>query len=406
MVGLSEGWRESVRIGNMSFQRTGNLALVLRALRDEPGLTRTELAGKLQFDKSTISNLTAELIGAGLVKEDEVGSAGPRGGRKPVSLRLENQRICALGIEVEPDRYRAVVQDNDAVTLFSEEGALAGDDLEAGLREISGRIIRRMVEQRVAVVGVGYGLPGSVDADEGRIIRSRSLDLSDMRLSPTVAVQLPGGYSIEVPVALDNDAICCAWGELHAGRAHSPHSDLLVVLARRTEQHVGIGLGLIMGGVVQYGGKVANGEFYTSGWRGDTWSQTSLSSAELVATASVEALRRRFLEELLDNLTPVVSVLNPRSIVLAGELRERIEEVQELIARDYGDRYLGMRIPKETFRSTLHGTDEVAAGAAGMVLERLFAVPTLDRQPGEFTITWERILPVLEHLHPSPVGDR
>lgn len=390
----------------MSFQRTGNLALVLRALRDEPGLTRTELARTLHFDKSTISNLTAELIGAGLVREDEVGNAGPRGGRKPVSLRLQNHRICALGIEVEPDKYRAVVQDNEAITLFSEEGSFSGSDLDQELRRISERIIRRMVEEGVAVVGVGYGLPGSVDADEGRIIRSRSLGVSDMRLAPTLSVEMPGGDSIEVPIALDNDAICCAWGELHAGRGRAPHSDLLLVLARRTEHHVGIGLGLIMGGVVQYGGKVANGEFYTSGWRGDSWSQTSLSASELVATASVGALRRRFLEELLDNLTPVISVLNPRAIVLAGELRERIGEVRELIAQEYGDRYLGIRIPQETFRDTLHGAEEVAAGAAGMVLERLFAVPSLERQPGEFTITWERILPVLEHLHPGPLGDR
>ena len=395
-----------MRIGNMAFQRTGNLAVVLRALRDEPGLTRTELARKLHFDKSTISNLTGELIHVGLIREDEIGRAGPRGGRKPVSLQLENHRICALGIEVEPDGYRAVVQDNEAVTLFAEEGRFSEANLEDELYGISERIVRRMLKQGVAVVGIGYGLPGSVDADKGRIIRSRSLGVSDKRLAPTLSIKLAGGNSIDVPIAVDNDAICCAWGELHAGRRQAPLSDLLVVLARRTEHHVGIGLGLIMGGVVQYGGKVANGEFYTSGWTGNKWSQTSLSASELVATETEEALRRRFLEELLDNLTPVVSVINPRAIAFAGELRERIDEVKELIAREYGSRYLGLRIPEETFRSTAHGADEVAAGAAGMVLERLFAVPSLDRQPGEFTITWERILPVLEQLSPRPAEDR
>ena len=387
-----------MKIGNMAFQRNGNLGLVLRALRDTPGLTRTQLAERLRFDRSTITNITAELIHAALIREDEYGSAGPRGGRKPVSLKIEDHRMCAVGFEIEPDSWRAVVLNNAGVVLERSSGVFQRPPSPDELITVSRKVIANCIDRGIPIVGAGYGIPGSVDPASGRIIRSRALDIENDTFIPSCTVSADDGVALEIPIAVDNDANCCAWGELHTRRYTMPVDDMLVVLARRTERHVGVGLGLILGGIVQYGGKVANGEFYTDGWCGDDLSQTSMTAAELVATREDAALRRRFLQEILSNLTPIVSMLNPEVVVLAGEFRERFAEVEAEIRSSTHLRYLSSRIPTATFRTSAFDRDEVAAGAAGMVLEKLFELPRFEPEPGAFTISWDRVLPVLEYL--------
>ena len=387
-----------MKIGNMAFQRNGNLGLVLRTLRDTPGLTRTQLAEQLRFDRSTITNITAELIHAALIREDEYGSAGPRGGRKPVSLKIEDHRMCAVGFEIEPHSWRAVVLNNAGVVLERSAGVFQRPPSLDELITISRKVIANCIDRGIPIVGAGYGIPGSVDPKSGRIIRSRALDIENDTFTPSCTVTANDSVDLTIPIAVDNDANCCAWGELHTRRYATPVDDMLVVLARRTERHVGVGLGLILGGIVQYGGNVANGEFYTSDWCGDALSQTSMTATELVATREDAALRRRFLQEILSNLTPIVSMLNPEVVVLAGEFRERFAEVEAEIRSSTRLRYLSSRIPTATFRTSAFGGDEVAAGAAAMVLEKLFELPRLDLESGAFTISWGRVLPVLEYM--------
>lgn len=382
----------------MAFQRNGNLALVLRTLRDSPGLTRTQLAEQLRFDRSTITNITAELINAALIREDEYGSAGPRGGRRPVRLKIEDQRICAVGFEIEPHSWRAVVLDNAGGVIERSKGNFRRRPSPDELIAVSERVIAAQLERGISIIGAGYGIPGSVDPHSGRIIRSRSLSIENEDLIPSFSIAVHRGGKLEIPIAVDNDANCCAWGELHRRRGASTIDDILVVLARRTEHHVGIGLGLILDGIVQYGGNVANGEFYTSDWCGDDLSQTSMTAVELVATQQDTELRRRFIHELLSNLTPIISMLNPETVLFAGELRERFNEISEELQSSPRLRYLRSRIPASTFHKTSFEDDEVAAGAASMVLERLFEVPRFEKEPGAFTISWDRVLPVLEHM--------
>ena len=90
--------------------------------------------------------------------------------------------------------------------------------------------------------------------------------------------------------------------------------------------------------------------------------------------------------------------MHGENCTLAGEFRERFAEVEAEIRSPTHLRYLSSRIPTATFRTSAFDRDEVAAGAAGMVLEKLFELPRLDPEPGAFTISWDRVLPVLEYM--------
>ncbi|MFP4644000.1 MAG: MarR family transcriptional regulator, partial [Spirochaetales bacterium] len=141
--------------GNKPFQRAMNRALVLQALRARPLSSRRDLAAELGLDRSTISNITGELIDAGLLAEisreeaagDRLGDDDERDGygrppvppkhsvaarrsqparaaagrgRPAVGLRVLDERLCAVGLEVTANGYAAIVRDNAGAVRYRE----------------------------------------------------------------------------------------------------------------------------------------------------------------------------------------------------------------------------------------------------------------------------------------------
>ncbi len=390
-----------MRVGNQPFQRSANLALVLRALRKHPGTTRTELSLRLGLDKSTITHLTAELIRTGLVVETLSGASSPRGGRKPVALELVDRRLLAVGIEIEPDCYRSVVVDNAGVVVRRQSGAA---DASRGFSPELRRIVLGELEQvRIEghqVLGMGIAVPGYVDPHLGRIIRSRSLGVSDFdihALTAEIAAELahhsPAGLP---PLLIDNDANCCAWGELHAERGIGGVRDMLFIHARKSPRHLGIGMGVVAGGALQYGSSHSAGEFHSANWQGGEMTQLGISAEDLLRLDEDPQLLDLFLKEVLCNLSPIVSVLDPSAVYFGGELRTAFPRILHLLDTALADRYMAFRRESCDLRCSTYGEDEVAVGAAGMFIERLFAMPRFGKGADSFTVSWDDVLPFVE----------
>ena len=98
------------------------------------------------------------------------------------------------------------------------------------------------------VAGVGVGVPGPLDRERGIVIETPNLGWREVPLRDMIARRLG------LPVALDNDANCAAYGEwwLGAGRG----ADRLVGLTLGT----GIGGGIVLGGEIYHGASDAAGE--------------------------------------------------------------------------------------------------------------------------------------------------
>lgn len=390
-----------MKVGNQPFQRSANLALVLRELRKRPGTTRTELSVRLGLDKSTISHLTAELIGTGLVIETQSGASSPRGGRRPVALELVDRRLLAAGIEIEPDCYRAVVVDNAGVVVRRQGGeADASRGFSSELRRIVSEVLEQVRFEDLQVLGLGIAVPGYVDPHRGRIIRSRSLGVSNIDMQPLTA-EIAEGLAHHSPIGLpplliDNDANCCAWGELHAARGLGAVRDMLFIHARKSTRNLGIGMGVITGGELQYGSSHSAGEFHSADWQGGEMTQLGLSAEELRRIDDDPQILDQFLSEVLCNLSPIVSVLDPAAVYFGGELRAAFPRILHLLDTKLADRYMALRRENCDLRCSTYGEDEVAVGAAGMFIERLFALPRFGRGADSFTVSWDDVLPFVE----------
>ncbi|MFV0362038.1 MAG: ROK family protein [Suipraeoptans sp.] len=98
--------------------RINNRKRVLNTLFREGGMTKHELAVKLEISPPTITLLLKELMDRGLISKGEV--LGSTGGRKPISMTPVYDLKYSIGIEISSHEIRLVLVDLGANVLHQE----------------------------------------------------------------------------------------------------------------------------------------------------------------------------------------------------------------------------------------------------------------------------------------------
>ncbi len=113
-----------------------------------------------------------------------------------------------------------------------------------------GRMLRDAVGEagKGAVAGIGVGCPGPLDRKAGVVLETPNLGWRNVALRDLIA------EATGLPVALDNDANCAAYGEWWQGAGRG--AERLVGLTLGT----GIGGGIVIGGEIYHGASGAAGE--------------------------------------------------------------------------------------------------------------------------------------------------
>lgn len=384
--------------GNQEFQKRANMALVMRAIRQSRRISRIEIASQLDLKKSTITNIVTELIARGTVVENELGEASPQGGRKPVYLGIREDFGSILGLEVQPNFYRAVLTDMNNRVLSMEQEFFPGKfgDVRELFAYVIGRTRKTTSGVDIPLIGIGIGIPGYINHLDGTIVRSWSHNLTEYPLTDLVPPDAG------VPVLFDNDSNCCAWGELWS---HPHENNFLYILDRFPESDKedagrGIGIGIVINGSVYYGSSCAAGEFKSLYWRYPNVPQVSLSLDELSELPRNPSILRRYVIELFENLSMAVSILDPKKLIIGGNLQHYRGLIDSVLDDEL--KYTWLSQPENECRIVYSdlGDFEVAIGAAGFVLSRLFSIPQLGYPRQFLTIGWEdafRMLPSRKH---------
>src|SRR5918995_6025855 len=88
--------------GSLRSLRELNSRRVIDALRERGQASRAEIARVTGLSRSTVSSIVADLMVAGLIREEEDGTGvarGDQGGRPPVLLSLTPAAGLALGVD-------------------------------------------------------------------------------------------------------------------------------------------------------------------------------------------------------------------------------------------------------------------------------------------------------------------
>ena len=354
-----------------------NLARVLRLVWQKKETTRIEIAQSLGLHKSTITNIVNDIIGRGIVFESATGSSGPQGGRKPIFLMLNKNYGCAAGLEVQPSYWRLVIINLDGEILTEH---VSRDRISAGnLLNVLGGALRylnaRVKKLKTRLLGVGIGSSGIMNPDRGEILQSIPLQIRE-----PFSLAAPLSEASGVPVHVDNDANCCAWGELVFNKSKQLDNFLSVLLEIREEElerkmpgGLAVGLGIVINGKVHYGSTYSAGEFRSVFSQRTDISQFSLTPRELLKMNTDRPVFRRFVSELADNIALLVNALNLSHVYLSvanvSFKDEIIPALRERIADKFPYRILReCEVAFATFEERA-----VAYGAAGFILEQIFA---------------------------------
>ncbi|AQZ63764.1 Xylose-responsive transcription regulator, ROK family [[Actinomadura] parvosata subsp. kistnae] len=211
-------------------------------------LSRSEIARELDVSPATVTQLTKELIGHGMLEELDLKPS--RGGRPAQRLGLVGSAGRALGVKVTADHLVLVDVRLDGEVLGSWErphDPAAPDALEH-LADAVESVVRE-VPGVPPLLGVGVGVPGNVDDQAVGTVNAPTLGWQAMPVGERLRRRL------HLPVLVENDVNALAAAERLYGRGRT-HSDFLVLTIGR-----GVGAAIVADGRVYRGARGGAGEF-------------------------------------------------------------------------------------------------------------------------------------------------
>ena len=215
--------------------RRGNLALLVRTLREHGALSRAQLAVRSGLSKATVSSLVTDLEARGLVHDAGVSAGGQ--GRPGQLVDLRPDSVCGIGLDVHVGHFGALVTDLGGEVLFRKRipADVPGLGPERSLDVLAQLVTEAMAGLQNAI-GVTVSVPGLVDTDAGTVPFSPRLRWRDVAIADGLAART--GLPLD-QIVVDNDANLGAMAEL----ATMDVADLVYLTG-----DYGIGGGVVAGG--------------------------------------------------------------------------------------------------------------------------------------------------------------
>jgi predicted NBD/HSP70 family sugar kinase len=380
----------------ISHAATGRLnrTRMLQILYDAGPLSRAELARIAGVAKTTIGSIVQPMLDQGILVEGEPQPSSAQGGKpaRPIWFSATGRPLAA--VHLGPGTVQAALVNPTGAVLSTAKGTFSGarsspDSIVARVAETIEEVLP--ASDGRSVLGLGVGVGGIVNTDEGRIVEvNLAPRLSGLALGPELAQRFG------VPVYLDHHPRVQTLGDRWFGAGRTISSFASVSCGEA------IGAGFVIDGEVHRGRAGSGGEVGHAivdyqgavcrcGRRGcwetiatHSWLRSEASASELpkpqkTTVASLTALAEageQKAAELLDRFARNVSVgiinlqqtLAPGLFILHGDvtsggerLRQRVEgHVRNGVAHHPGGE------PSVVFAGA---DDDIALlGAAGLVL--------------------------------------
>ncbi|MBF0815145.1 ROK family transcriptional regulator [Microbacterium paludicola] len=372
--------------------RRTNLGAVLRLVHHEGARSRAVITAETGLNRSTVSDLVATLVGAGLVEERDPDPTRRVGRPSPIVAPSEDVVAIAINPEVDALEVGAVTLGGRVRARTRESVGMAVEDVVAAVARIvdgwrSGAL------RGCRMVGGGAAVPGLVRASDGVVRLAPHLGWRDEDIASRLA------EATGLRFLIGNDASLGARAERLFGAARD-HADVIYLNGGAS----GIG-----GGLVLHGMAIGGAEGYAGEWgqsrpgilleadrrttqgvledevnRGRLLDAVGLPSADdaALARALAEATdgevtgeiqrQRRILSAALAN---AVNALNPSVIVLGGFLAILHEHDPEGLLDLVRDQALSAPTERLEIRAAALGADRLLIGAAEAAFEPLLADP-------------------------------
>ncbi len=223
-----------------------NRSAILAHLGAQGPASRAELARVLNVSPALMTQLTRDLLSEGLLRE--LDHSPSQGGRPARMLGLVSTAGRAVGVKVVADHvaFVEVGIDGTVQRSASEPFDASATTVLADLVELLRRFIRGGSD--IPLLGVGVGVPGSVDSQGSGVVESTQLGWHQVPLGRTLRREL------KLPVLVENNVNALAVAERLYGQGRNHENFLVVTIG------TGVGAGIVVDGVVLRGNGGGAGE--------------------------------------------------------------------------------------------------------------------------------------------------
>lgn len=310
--------------------------------------TRAEASRILKWSRPTVSSLTEQLIGHGLLCESGHGVSS--GGKPPVLLEMNPHAFSAIGIDAGYRGQLLGVLVNAKSEIIDQCTVPCGERYDEILNAAA-ELVKQLKKENT--IGVGIAVSALVNPISGCIIESARFDLNDKSLQSDLE-RFTG-----LNVVVDNRSRSSARSEHFGGAADKEENFALVSLGKS------IGTALFLGNRFYYGARGASGEIRTMMIRDEKGNAQTLEAAMDQLSAQTQNLTESQLAERCANgLLQFLALLDVDCMVLSGRFAELGEEFHSLLRARITEHYR-CRVILSKF-----GKLSAARGAAVAVGER------------------------------------
>lgn len=165
---------------------------------------------------------------------------------------IESKRMAlSIGVDVGGTKIAAVMSDQEGVVAFDSWAThqiSCLDDLETNLFRVVAACRVAADAQGERIVGLGLSCAAWLSLERGKVVLAANLGISSTEISQRLS------DSLSLPVTVENDGNCAAWGEYRRGAGKGSSSLTLISLG------TGVGGGIVADGNLLLGGHGLGGE--------------------------------------------------------------------------------------------------------------------------------------------------
>ena len=232
------------KTADQKFVRALNTSLVMNVLRQESPLSRARISEHTGLNRSTVSSIMNQLLEDGFVVETTLPADNAMG-RPGILIELNPLSGAAVGLEIAVDYIAVVLANFVGEIVFRKRVDSNPKDAQDVIMQKSEHLVQDAFDFAatlpVKVLGIGVGLSGLVDRELGRLVYAPNLNWYDLPIRDLLSEKFG------VPVIPENEANAGAFGELKFGNAQDV--DNFIYLSTG----VGLGGGIVLKGDLHQG---------------------------------------------------------------------------------------------------------------------------------------------------------
>jgi predicted NBD/HSP70 family sugar kinase len=387
--------------GNRDLIRAINRSHILNVIKTHGPIGRADIARRTGLSPATITSISAKLISQNLVLEKSAGDSS--GGRPPILLVINPRGGYVIGIKLTETHAICALTDLEASVVAKSSRALSGHDPAQVVEDLAQMVLSFIREQKIAkkqLLGIGIGLAGIVDAENGVLRQSPIYGWDNVPLRDLLQSKL------HIPVYIENDVNTLTLTEKWFGHGQGMDHFLIVTVGR------GVGLGIVVNGQFYRGQSGGAGEFghmaiqadgplCACGKRGCL--EAYVGDPGLIRTAQEVAARGK-LSTSVDNVDDLISLarsgekaaiqifeqaggilglaianlinlFNPKKIIISGEGTREGDFLFGSMQESIRQNTMPGLFDPDIVEIEPWGDDAWARGAAGLVLREVFESP-------------------------------